>query len=119
MSRYKDVDRRQFVRIPFWFITKYRVYPYEGGSATEFRGGLGKNISVGGICFEAEDTFPVKTTLEIELDMPALDHGVRVVGKIVWARPKKEEQHYIYGLAFTKIEEEDIEAVKKIVDTFS
>lgn len=119
MLRHKGVERRRFVRIPFWFITKYRVYPYEGGSATEFCGGLGRNISVGGICFEAEDSFPVKTVLEIELDMPALDHGVRVVGKIVWARPKAKEPHYIYGLAFTKIEPEDIEAVKKIIDAFS
>lgn len=119
MPGYTGVERRRFVRIPFWFVTKYRVYPYEGGSETEFRRGIGKNVSVGGICFEAEDIYTVSTTLEVELDMPALDHSVRIVGEIVWTRPKTERQHCVYGLAFTKIQPEDVEAVKKIVDTFS
>lgn len=119
MPKYIGVERRQFVRIPFWFVTKYRVYPYEGGSATEFRKGMGKNISVGGICFEAEDSFPPKTTLEVELDMPALDHSVRIVGQIVWSRLLTDVQHYVYGVVFTKIKPEDVEAVRKIVETFA
>lgn len=119
MPRYTGAERRRFVRIPFWFVTKYRVYPFNGGSPGDFRQGIGKNISAGGICFEAEDCFSVNTTLELELDMPALDHGVRIIGKIVWTRPQTEGSHYVYGLAFTKIEPDDVEAVKKVVETFS
>lgn len=119
MPKYTGIERRQFVRIPFWFVTKYRVYPYGGGAVSEFRQGIGKNISAGGICFEAADSFNVGTLLEIELDMPALNHGVRVIGQTVWSRPQPEGQRYIYGLAFTKIQPEDAEAVKKIVETFT
>lgn len=121
MPQYKGAERRRFIRIPYWFVTKYRIYPYELDSATEkYRYGTGKNISAGGICFEAEDGFRVSTLLEVELDMPALDHAVRVVGKIAWAKAKEEqEKRFIYGVEFTKINNEDIEAVKKIVETFS
>ena len=119
MEGHKDIERRRFIRIPFWFVTKYRVYPYRKNSAGIYKYGIGKNISSGGICFETEDDFSVDTVLEVELDMPALDHGVCILGQIVWMRAQKEKGKYICGLAFSKIRAEDIEAVEKIVKTFS
>lgn len=115
---YAGVERRRFVRIPFWFVTKYRIYLHNVESPAEFRQGLGKNISVGGICFETKDKFENNAMLELEIDMPALDHAVRVIGKIAWTRFNEEGEKNIYGLAFAKINPEDVEAVKKIVDTF-
>ena len=129
MLQYKGVEHRQFIRIPFWFVTKYQVYPYEPrlcaqgqgecGAVGAFRQGVGKNMSIGGICFETEDRFDVSTTLKVELDMPALDHGVRVIGQVVWVRSQTQGKRYVYGMAFTKIQPEDVEAVKKIVETFA
>lgn len=116
---YSGVERRRFVRIPFWFITNYRVYPRNVESKDIFQQGIGKNLSAGGICFEAKDTFTKDTALEIEIDMPALEHAVRVVGQIVWERPAESADHFVYGVAFTKIAPGDVEAVKRIVDTFA
>lgn len=118
-SKYVGVERRRFVRIPFWFVTKYRLYPYDVESPQEFRQGIGKNISAGGICFEAKDKFQKDDVLELEIDMPALEHAVRVIGKVVWTRQQEEAERFVYGLAFTKIAPEDVEAVKKIVETFA
>lgn len=117
--KYAGIERRRFVRIPFWFVTKYRLYPHNVESPSEFHQGLGKNISVGGICFEAKDKFSDGAVLELEVDMPALDHGVRLIGQVVWTHSLEGKGLSIYGLAFTKIDPQDIEDVKKIVDTFA
>ena len=67
MPQFTGAERRRFVRIPFWFVTNYRIYPYSGNSTGEFKQGIGKNISIGGICFEVEDTFSVDTLLLTKL----------------------------------------------------
>lgn len=116
---YSGIERRRFVRIPFWFITNYRIYPHNVEFPGAYHQGIGKNISAGGICFEAKDRFDNDINLEIEIDMPALEHAVRLIGQVAWVRPGEAKDHFIYGVAFTKIDLDDIEAVKKIVDTFA
>jgi len=111
-------ERRKYVRIPFWFVTKYKPYAHGADLLEEFGQGIGKNISVGGICFETNNIFETGTLLEVELDMPALSHGVCVVGKIVWTQPSLESEKVLYGLSFTKINNDDMAAVRKIVETF-
>lgn len=115
MKNINGLERRRFVRIPFWFVNKYRVYPRSVGG---FKKGLGKNISVGGICFEGEENYSLGTNLEVELDMPALDHAIRVIGQLVWITPKEDSKRFVYGLAFVNIQPNDIAAIKKIVETF-
>lgn len=116
---YTGTERRKFVRIPFWFITNYRPYTQNIETLKDFHQGIGRNISVGGICFEAKDRFNKDTILEIEIDMPALEHSVTVIGQIVWTYRQENTGSYAYGLVFTKINPNDIEAVKKIIDTFA
>lgn len=120
-SKYAGENRRRFVRIPFWFITKYRFYPHDVGAAAQesFKQGIGKNISVGGVCFEAKDDFNNGDLLELEIDMPALEHAVCVVGKIAWIHKEDEKGRNAYGLEFTKVKTEDLESVKKIIETFA
>lgn len=117
--KFPGVERRRFVRIPFWFVTKYRIYPHEVAPVEEFHQGLGKNISAGGICFESKDKFDKGIMLELELDMPALEHSVRIIGQVVWTKTQEDRKNFVYGLAFTKINPSYVEAVKKIVDTFA
>lgn len=117
--KYTGIERRRFVRIPSWFITNYRIYPHNIEFPEMFHHGIGKNISAGGICFEARHRFDKDAILEIEIDMPALEHAVRIIGQVAWARPLEGKSSFIYGIAFTKINSDDIEAVKKIVDTFA
>lgn len=117
MSKYMGPERRRFVRIPFWFVTKYREYPYPVCSAEEFRQGMGKNLSIGGICFECRDQFQSGQIIEVEIDTPALPQGVRVIGEIVWT--KKEGPRYMYGLEFKEVKEEYIDAIREVVETFS
>lgn len=117
--KFPGVERRRFVRIPFWFVTKYRIYPHDVGSFEEFHQGLGKNISAGGICFETKDNFDKGVMLELELDMPAIEHAVRVIGQVVWTKIQEDRKNFVYGLAFTKVNSDDVEAVKKIIDTFA
>jgi len=116
---YTRSERRKFVRIPFWFVTKYRLYPHKIPSGGDFRQGIGKNISTGGICFEAKDEFAKGSLLEIEIDMPALEHAVPLIGEIAWSRKQKGNDLYVIGMSFKKIDPEDFEAVKKIIDTFA
>lgn len=116
MDRYKGPEKRRFVRIPFWFVNKYRVYPY---TVPEYREGVGRNISIGGICFEGDMSFPLGAKLEVELDMPSLDHAVRAIGQLVWIHPQADKQKFIYGLHFTNINDKDLSAIEKVVETFS
>jgi len=85
----------------------------------QFRKGVGKNISIGGICFEGEGNFAVGTTMEVELDMPALDHAVSAIGRLVWVRPKQDGLKFVYGVSFLNVKDQDRAAIKKIVETFS
>lgn len=117
-SRYAGAERRKFVRIPFWFVTKYRIYTYNNEKLVEFKQGIGKNISAGGICFEAKDKFKVGDILEVEIDMPALEHSACIIGKIVWENIGDGGNRFVYGLEFTKVKPEDVEAVRKIIETF-
>ncbi len=117
--KYIGAERRHFIRIPFWFVTKYRVYPHSVKTAEIFKQGIGKNISTGGICFEAHDRFEEGSTLEIEIDMPALEHAATVIGKIVWANISDVPDRFIYGIEFSKINPEDLSSVKKIIETFA
>jgi Tfp pilus assembly protein PilZ len=117
--KYTGIERRHFIRIPFWFVTKYRLYPHNIKTSEVFRQGIGKNISTGGICFEAHDKFENGSNLEIEIDMPSLEHSATVVGKIVWISESDESNRFIYGVEFSKINTEDLISVKKIIETFA
>ena len=118
-TNFKGMERRRFVRIPSWFITRYRVYPHNVKSHEDFRQGTGRNISTGGICFESKDCFDKDAILEIEIDMPALEHSVRIIGKLAWIRKKDGSDAHICGVAFEDIKKEDLKAVNKIISTFA
>jgi c-di-GMP-binding flagellar brake protein YcgR len=118
-SKYVGTERRRFVRIPFWFVTKYRVYPHDVNNTEEFRQGIGKNISAGGVCFEANDRFNTGSCLELEIDMPALAHSVTLIGKVAWINSNNETNRNVYGLEFLKIDTRDLNSVKAIIETFA
>lgn len=116
MSKYTGDEKRNFVRIPVWFVTNYRVYPRP---VEEFKGAIGNNISVGGICFEAREEFPRGVVLEIEIDMPALIHAVRAVGKVAWIKPCADVRYFLVGVEFIDIKRNDVLAIEEIIKTFS
>lgn len=114
---YRGSDRRQYPRIPFWYIVKYREYiPPKG-----FSPGKSKNISIGGILLETNTFYPVSTILEIELDVP-LNEGkhiyAKVLGKVVRSSVIDPDKTYDIAIQFTSIPTEYNEQIQHLIKAF-
>jgi len=51
--------------------------------------------------------------------MPALDHGIKIIGKVVWSKAGDSQKRNSFGLAFTKVNQDDVDSLKRIIETFA
>ena len=66
------------------------------------------NVSVGGLCFVANDRLDIHEAIEVRF--PVLDESTRIEGKVVWCN--KTERGYEVGLEFN--DPEEVERLKMI-----
>lgn len=114
-----NIERRLFIRIPIWFIVKYRLYPRNIEPPEEFRQGICKNISAGGICLAAKDRLKKGWILDLEISLPPLERDIHVFGKIVWSCEQKSTDHFIHGIEFKKINPKDFRDIKETIEIFT
>lgn len=114
-----NIERRLFTRIPLWLIVKYRLYPRNIEPSEEFREGICKNISAGGICLATEERLEKGFILDLEIRIPALAQDIHVMGRVVWSCPQKSTGGFICGLKFIKINPKDFKDIKEIIETFT
>lgn len=110
-----NIERRLFIRIPLWFIVKYRLYPH----ANEFHQGIAKNISAGGICLTTKDRLKKGRILNLEISLPPLERDINVFGKIVWSCKQELTDHFIHGIEFKKINPKDFGDIKETIEIFT
>ncbi|HRZ87831.1 MAG TPA: PilZ domain-containing protein [bacterium] len=117
-------ERRNFVRIPFWFVARYRSVPSEraqqhkAAHAAAYRDAYGKNLSVGGILIETEEHFPLSTLLEIELDIPSLSEPIVLRGRVVRSDEIEPDKLYDNGVAFESIDDRYRKTLSNFIDLF-
>ena len=76
-------ERRQFSRADQPFEARGRIY----GELTESWHTITTlNISATGMRFRSNDTLPLGTVLELEINLPCLREPLMVRGQIVWSR---------------------------------
>jgi len=110
-----NIERRLFIRIPLWFIVKYRLYPH----VNKFSQGIARNISAGGICMATKDRLKKGRILDLEISLPPLARDIRVSGKIVWSCAQESTDQFIHGIEFKKIDPKDFKDIKETIETFT
>lgn len=122
-------EKRRFVRIPFWFVARYKAIKDKKGSGAadaqmtglqrkEFKDAYGKNISLGGILIETEEYFPVSTVLEVELDIPSLPETIIVRGRVVRSYEIEKDKLYDNGVQFEEVDEKYRKTIGNFIELF-
>jgi len=122
-------ERRTFVRIPFWFVARYKAVKGpakaettagrpNGAQGKEFKDAYGKNISAGGILIETEEFFPVSTVLEIELDIPSLPESIIVRGRVVRSYEIEKDKLYDNGIQFEAVDDRYKKTIGNFIELF-
>lgn len=124
-----NAERRRFVRIPFWFVARYKALKEKKGSGAadaqmngiqrkEFKDAYGKNISTGGILIETEEYFPVSTVLEIELDIPSLPESIIVRARVVRSDEIEKDKLYDNGVQFEEVDDRYKKTIHDFIELF-
>ncbi|MFH1729596.1 MAG: PilT/PilU family type 4a pilus ATPase [Pseudomonadota bacterium] len=108
------LDRRKYTRVP----AKLRVvYCSEENQSKQKSETLLKNLSEGGIFLYVSKPIPLSTVLKMTIKIPWHKEFLEAKGKIVWIEEIKENKLYGLGINFTEISEEDVDFIKKYVQT--
>jgi hypothetical protein len=100
----QDVNQRKFIRHPTEIPIKYKL-----AGERKHRTDTAKNISVGGLCFQAASFIEPGT--KIILRFPTVHPEVRLTGTVVWCLEKKDQIDV--GVEF---EDEDIATRARIIE---
>src|SRR3989338_3933830 len=116
----KEAERRKFQRAEIiGTYVQYKVL--DAAKWTFYQDELEepiKNISRGGVCFESKDTIPPNTLLGLNIRFSKAAEPVKMFGRVVWSRDKKEEdQRFEIGVIFSWwMKERDKRELDKFVE---
>lgn len=113
------IERRKFPRLNDNIFISYRL-------GQKICKAIAKNISCGGLMFEAEKKVPVGMEVDFEIYQPVncfktVIFVIPASAKVVWRRKIKYgfletgQNQYKVGVCFTKIKNEDRERIKEYV----
>ena len=100
----QDANQRKYIRHPTEIPIKYRLV-----GEKKHRKDIAKNISVGGLCFQASSFIEPGT--KIILKFPTVDPGIKLTGTVVWCLEKNDLVDI--GVEF---EDEDIATRARIIE---
>lgn len=122
---YGGPERRQFPRIPFWYIVRYKVYVpakdvkgYNPSSLTS----RSKDISLGGILLETNQYYAPSTILEIEIDVPldAENHVyAKVLGNVIRSSAIETNKVYDTAVQFVSVPKEYKSSILRLINAFT
>ncbi len=69
-----------------------------------------RDISAGGLCFEAEESIDAKTIIIISVYLKDEDITIKLEGKIMWNRFDDETAKQLNGILFTDITSSDFQS---------
>lgn len=105
-------ERRQFVRVPY--DEPIQVKSLDGVKAGP-EGALARDVSENGVRFVAEQFFPLKSSLLLEMHFPPSLKSVRVVVKPAWVREISDNDRYEVGNTFVEIADADRKIIRQFV----
>jgi hypothetical protein len=68
------------------------------------------NITIGGLMFLSETSYPARTVLDLRLPLPTMANGklsIDVTGRVLWSRPDTNPRFNRVGLAFDALGAEE------------
>jgi len=122
---YKGPERRNFPRIPFWYIVQYKVSLSardNKNSKNEIFSSRSKNLSLGGILLETKRFYPASTMLEVEIDVPIdAEHHIyaKVHGVVVRCSAVGDEKIFDTAIQFVAAQKEYQSSIRKLIDAFA
>ena len=103
------IDRRKHKRVDLYCLVKYR-YLKQGGEESVVITSL-RNISGGGLLFRSDGYLPLDTKLEIFVNLLPVNRIISASGRVVRFEKISKTGHYLIGVEFTKISDEDRDAI--------
>jgi twitching motility protein PilT len=106
----KRISRRIRTKFPF----RYKVLsgPFSTG---DYLGAKTNDISSFGLQFTSKFPLSIGTNLEMELNIPKINHLINVTGRVVRISELLIEKYYV-GVLFSKIDKDDQEKLKRQID---
>lgn len=101
-------EKRKFVRLDAYCKVGYKVM--EGNHKTTFT----KNISAGGVLFEASHFVNLNSILEVTIQIPDIDWIITAIGKVIRIEQLPNGKYDI-GIFFTEIDPEDQNTILKYI----
>jgi c-di-GMP-binding flagellar brake protein YcgR len=108
-------ERRQYQRIKKHFILTYfdKADPDVRFSASQL-----KNISLGGLCLITDQSFPIGTSLGIELKTPFLSELTHLEGTVLASHERVKDIIYETRLEFLQLSPQAEFVLNKIIQYF-
>jgi len=108
----KRKTERKSVALPL----RYREF---SGSTYVSRGTLSKNLSEGGIKFDAEGFLPLASHLFVEMNLPAMSKTIKAISKIAWIKKLPAGEKYEVGSHFLAMTSEDEALMSQFIVSIS
>ena len=110
-------EKRKFSRVETHIPIRYRKL---GDSEGDIRDAtISKNLSQGGIRFNASEFISRACRLIVELDLPMVSKPIRAISKVAWIRKTDSGDNFDVGNQFLEISKGDKELVSEYVDSFN
>jgi len=90
LSKTDDLRIAERVKYNISVAYSFDAFPRPDQPSAPYRWGNLLDISERGICFEATDHFFVQRLLSLQLKLTDQTGGIRMLGKITWAKTEKD-----------------------------
>ena len=97
-------DKRKHKRLDSSFPIQYRNLRKAGVMPA---GSITRNLSEGGVCFNAKEFISLACRLVVEISLPNMTKPVKAISKIAWIRKLPDTNQYELGNQFLEITKED------------
>lgn len=102
-------DKRKYLRLNVATKINYRIRNKGEAGAAASEAGIGKNISMDGICFKAKQKLDSGTMIDLEIFLPSEAEPLLLKGEVRWSRDIKAEgkTEYETGVALATVRDTD------------
>ena len=97
-------EKRKFKRLDSTFPIQYRNLRKAGVMPA---GSITRNLSEGGVSFNASEFVSLACRLVVEISLPNVARPVKAISKVAWIRKVPSSDQYELGNQFLEISKED------------
>ena len=118
---YKGPERRNFVRIPFHFPTRFVLCGFNKEKLKEegtYQYAYCNDIGLGGIQIRTSDKLKMGKYVKLKLLLPfnnLENKTLFLTGQVVWSMKEEEGDKYISGIQFLDVSDEEKEILNNFI----